>query len=573
MKKILKGLVPVFLGLGILFSIGWYLLEYDREFTRDMLIAQARHLDSMGHASFAAKLYDLAYDYTGKDEDVAIELANQYRNDGNYTKAEYTLTNAIADGGSVDLYIALCKTYVEQDKLQDAVAMLESISDPKVKAEMDDLRPAAPQPIPEPGFYNEYIQLEFAPTPGKLYYTTNGEYPTISQPTYSDPIPLSGGETVIYAVNVDSNGLVSPLTVVSYTISGVIEEAVFQDPMIEDALRTQLGVEEGEILMTDRLWAVTEFTVPEGVQVLDDLALLPYVEKLTIHDLRLDTLSPLTTLTYLKELDLSGCRFPASDLKVVAGLPRLEMLSLSRCNLSTIADLSGAMNLKILDLSSNTLRNLEPLIPMNTLREVYLQHNAVTTLEPLSALTNLEKLDVSYNSVTSLAPLAGCTSLSWLHAGQNAISDLTGMDAFGALTHLFLDNNELTNISVLGKISGLEELDLSHNNIRMVDTLGKLPNLTKLNISYNDVYQLPTWESGSPMSILDGSHNMIENILPLHNLEELTYLYLDYNQIYSLDAIAGCYRLVMVNAYGNPIKDVSMLTDRNIIVNYDPTND
>ena len=573
MKRLLKGFIPFLLILGILISIGWYLLVYDREFTRDMLIAQARHMDSMGNADFAAKLYDLAYDYTGKDEDVAIELANQYRNDGNYTKAEYTLTNAISDGGTVDLYMALCKTYVEQDKLQDAVAMLASISDPVVKREIEALRPAAPQPIPEPGFYNEYIHVEFASAPGKIYYTTNGEYPTVSRDPYTDPIAIEGGETIIYAVNVDSNGLVSPLTIAGYTVSGVIEVAQFQDPVIEQALRAQLGMEEDEILMTDRLWSVTEFAIPEGTQSLSDLVLLPYLEKLTIADYRLDNLSSLATLGYLKELDLSGSRFPASELKVIAGLPRLEKLTLSQCNLSTIAELSGAMNLKYLDLSGNTLRNLEPLIPMNTLQELYLQHNAVTSLEALSALTGLQKLDVSYNSITNLSPLAGCTSLYWLHAGHNSIADLTGMDSFSALTHLYLDNNQLTTVSVLSKLSGLEELDLSHNNIRVVESLGKLNNLVKLNISYNDVYQLPKWNSSSLLSILDASHNHVENVLPLMSLENLTYLYLDYNQIWGLDPIAGCYRLVMVNAYGNHIKDVSALTERNIIVNYDPTSD
>ena len=573
MKRILKGFIPLILGLVILVSIGWYLLEYDREFTRDILISQARHFDSMGNASFAAKLYDLAYDYTGKDEDVAIELANQYRNDGNYTKAEYTLTNAIADGGTVDLYIALSKTFVEQDKLQDAVAMLSSISDPAVKAQIDQLRPAAPAPNLEPGFYNEYIHVEFASVPGKIYFTTDGEYPTISREPYADPIALEGGETIIYAVNVDSNGLVSPLTVVGYTVSGVIEEAEFTDPVIEEAIRAQLGMEEEDILMTDRLWSVTEFTVPEGAQSLADLSLLPYLEKLTIRDFQLDSLTYLSALTYLKELDLSESRFPASELKVIAGLPRLEKLSLAQCSLSTIADLAGAMNLKYLDVSSNTLRNLEPLIPMSTLEELYLQHNAVTSLEALSALTGLRKLDVSYNSVTNLSPLAACASLSWLHAGHNAISDLTGMDTFGALTHLFLDNNQLTSAYTLSKLSGLEELDLSHNNIRVVGSLGKLNNLVKLNISYNDVYELPKWNSSSLLSVLDASHNHVENVLPLISLENLTYLYLDYNQIWGLDPIAGCYRLVMVNAYGNHIKDVSALTERNIIVNYDPTAD
>ena len=57
----------------------------------------------------------------------------------------------------------------------------------------------------------------------------------------------------------------------------------------------------------------------------------------------------------------------------------------------------------------------------------------------------------------------------------------------------------------------------------------------------------------------------------LQNLMELTYLFVDYNEIVNLDPVAACYRLVQVNAYGNEIYDVSALTDRNIIVNYDPT--
>jgi hypothetical protein len=55
-------------------------------------------------------------------------------------------------------------------------------------------------------------------------------------------------------------------------------------------------------------------------------------------------------------------------------------------------------------------------------------------------------------------------------------------------------------------------------------------------------------------------------------MEELTYVYCDYNQLTTLNDIADCYRLVMVSAFGNTIKDVSKLTEHNIIVNYDPTN-
>ena len=572
MKRFLKGLIPLVLAAGILLSIGWYLFEYDREFTRDMLISCARFCESRGNSDTAALLYDLAYDYTGKDEDVAIELANQYKGDGNYTKAEYTLSNAIADGGTAELYIALCTTFVEQDKLLDAVAMLNNIADPAIKAEMDRLRPAAPEPYPAPGYYNQYIKLTFVSGEGTLLCTLDGDYPSIQDAPFTDDVALPGGETTVYAIRIAENGLVSPLTIVGYTIGGVIEEASFDDPAMELALREQLGIQEDDTLMTDQLWTVTEFTIPEDAKVITDLSLLPYLEKLTIHDRKLDSLSPLASLVNLKELDLTGCRFSPAELKVVAGLPDLEKLSLSNCGLSTIADLAGAQKLTWLDLSSNTLRNLEPLIPMTELQELYLQHNAVTSLESLVTLTELTKLDISYNSVSNISPLASCTKLSWLNAGNNVLSDLTGVDTFAALTHLYLAHNKLAEVVVLSKLTGLIELDISYNNLEYINELSALTVLEKLNCSNNNLYYLPIWPRGSALSVLDAAHNNIGSVSPLAYLEELTYVYLDYNQIKTLDPIADCFRLVMVNAYGNEIYDVSKLTKHNIIVNYDPTN-
>jgi Leucine-rich repeat (LRR) protein len=537
-----------------------------------MLSSQARYCESSGRSEAAARLYDLAYDYTGKDEDVAIELANQYKNDGNYTKAEQTLTRAIADGGTAELYIALCKTYVEQDKLLDASSMLDRIADPNIKLEMDRLRPAAPEVAPAPGYYNQYISLSFTPAEGTLLFTLDGDFPSIKDNSYTDPIPLPGGETTVYAIRVAENGLVSPLTIVGYTIGGVIEEAKFADPAMELAMREILGADPEDVVMTDELWEITEFTVPADAQSLADLSFLPYLEKLTLRDHKLDSLSPLAPLVNLKEVDLSGSRFPAADLKYLATFQDLEKLSLSGCGLSTIADLAGAKKLVYLDLSSNTLRNLEALIPMTHLQELYLQHNAVTSLDVLSNLSELTKLDISYNAVSNIAPLAGCTALTWLNAGNNALSSLKGIDAFSSLTHLYLDHNKLTDVVVLAKLTGLIELDISNNMLEYINELCALTALVELNCSYNKLYYVPIFPKESALSILDASHNNIDSLDPLARLENLTYVYMDYNELKSLDSIADCFRLVMVSAYGNEIRDVSKLTDHNIIVNYDPTN-
>ena len=571
MKRFFKRLVPFVLALGIIASVAWYLFVYDRAFTRDFLISQARFFDARGNANVAAKLYDLAYDYTGKDEDVAIELANQYKADGNYTKAEYTLTNAIADGGTTDLYIALCNVFVEQDKLLDAVAMLDNVSDPSIRMELDSMRPAAPEPDYPDGFYNQYISVSFPECDGILYCTTDGDYPSTADTPFSDPIPLPAGETSIYALRVGDNGLVSPLTILAYTVGGVIEPAKFDDPAVELAVRELLHAEADDVIMTDQLWDIKEFVYPAEAASFADLKLLPYLEKLTIPGLKLDTLGCLAPLTELRELDLSGCRFPPSDLIILAGLPNLEKLSLADCGLSTIAELSGALKLTYLDLSNNTLRNLDPLIPMSTLRELYLQHNAITALDALSALTELCKLDVSYNTITALVPLSQCPKLEWLNAGNNNIASLAGIDTFTALKHLDVDHNLLGDVRILGKCTGLTELNISHNNIATIAELWSLRELVALNCSYNKLRELPDFPEGCALSVIEASHNEIINLYAIRNLKELTYVYLDYNQLTTLDTIADCYRLVMVNAYGNEIQDVSKLTAHNIIVNYDPT--
>ena len=571
MKRFLKRLVPLFLLLGILASICWYLLIYDREFTRDMLISGARFFDSRGNAELGAKLYDLAYDYTGQDEEVAIELANQYKADGNYTKAELTLTNAIADGGNADLYIALCKTYVEQDKLLDAASLLDNISDPNLKQQMDALRPAAPETTPEPGFYHEYISVEFKPVDGKLLFTLDGDYPSIQDAPFEAALALPAGETVVTAITVADNGLVSPLAVTSFTITGVIEEAEFADPAIELSLRELLNIDPEDPVMTDQLWDVKEFTVPEDAQDLSDLIYLPYLEKLTVPGHKLGSLSFLASLEYLKELDLSGCRFPSADMEILAALPNLEKLSMAGCALSTIADLSGAVNLTHLNLSGNTLRNLEPLTGMVNLQELLLQHNAVTSLEDLSVLTNLTKLDVSFNSIKDLSPLFVCQKLTWLNAGSNQIEKVYGIEVLTAMTHLDLSHNLLVDVVILKDLTALTELDLSYNSLEFINELSALTNLVNFNCSNNKLYYLPIWPAESALSILDASHNNIDTLDPLAKLENLTYVYLDYNKLKTLNPIADCFRLVMVSAYGNDIYDISKLTEHNIIVNYDPT--
>ena len=571
MKKFIHFLVPLLLAVVILVSIGWYLFVYDRDFTRDFLLSQARYNDLYGNSRLSSMFYNLAYEHSGRDENVAIELANQYKSDGNYTKAEVTLSNAIKNKGTVELYSALCKTYVQQDKLMDAVAMLANISDPVMKDALEKLRPTTPTTNYEPGFYSQYIDVSLTSSAGTLYYTVDGEYPSINGLMYSDPIPLEPGETIIYAISVADNGLVSEPVVAGYTVGGVIEPAVFADDATEAAIREILGVPESKILYTNELWDITEFTVPENAHSLADLALMPYLKSLTIHNQDLGTLSDLSSMSKLQTLDLTGCTFPAEELAILAGLPSLNNLVLSDCSLSTIAALEDAANLTKLDLSNNTLRNLDVISDMVGLTELNLKHNAVTELDYLSGLINLETLDIAFNAVSDLSPLSSCMKLKWLDAGNNQLTRVNGVENLPLLTYLSLDYNQLTDISILSNCVELTNLSVANNQVHNISSLSSLVNLDILDFSYNSVESLPDWQEGCKLRTIDGSYNILSSIDNLSKLENLSYVYMDYNKLTSVIALADNYRLVQVNVYGNDIDTVAELTEHDIIVNYDPT--
>ena len=573
MKKFIRFLVPLLMGLLIIASIGWYLFSYDRDFTRDTLLNQARFHDLHGNSRMSSWFYDMAYNFSGQDENVAIELAGQYKADGNYTKAEYTLSHAINDDASPELYIALCKTYVEQDKLLDAVNMLTNIGDPEIRTQLDALRPAPPTADYAPGFYAQYISVGLSSQGGTLYCTTDGSYPSIQNAPYSEPITLGSGETTIYAISVADNGLVSPLTIMGYTVGGVIEPAVFVDPAMELAVRTHLGVDQDYVLYTNDLWAINEFTVPENATSLEDLRLLPYLLTLNIQGMKLDNLDPIAGLARLEKLDLTGSRFSPDSLSVLGYVSTLKDLTLADCGLSTIASLSNVVTLTRLDLSKNTVRDLSALSGMTYLKELNLSNNVVVSLEALMPLMNLEKLNVSSNfALASLEPLSACLKLSWLDASSNALTDVKGLEHLPLLSYLSVEYNKITDIAPLAACRELVELSVSNNQITDLSPLSSMAKLDILDFSYNTVEALPQWAEGCTLRVIDGSYNALTNIDNLAGLEQISYIYMDYNkELESIAALAECYRLVQVNVYGTKVKEVAELVEHDIIVNYDPT--
>lgn len=577
MKRFFKILIPIILAAAIIASIGWYLFIYDRDFTRDMLLQGARYFEDIGNHEVSGWFYDRAYEHADNNDDVAIELANQHKLSGNYTKAEYTLTKAISDGGSTELYIALSKTYIQQDKLLDAVKMLDAVLkedssvDPTVREELQQLRPTAPTCSPETGFYSQYISVDVACESGTLYVNPMGEYPSVKDEPYSEPITLVDGENTLYAVAVSENGLVSPLSIFGYTIGGVIKEVTFADPAMEEAIRLHLDVAPETVLYTNDLWDLTFFTVPADAKDLSDLAYLTFVEDLAIEAVPSGQLNYLSSMVNLTSLQIRNMAVNSDELEVIGALPKLERLTISGCSLSTAAGLEKASNLTYLDLSENTIRDLSPLENLTALDELYLQHNALTDLNKLGGL-KLSKLDVSYNLLTELTPIFKCTGLSTLNAGNNEITTVAGIDVLAALQILDLSFNKLEDISPAASCTGLTELNISDNNISVITDLSVLDKLMHFNFSRNSVTEIPAFAKNSELVTIDGSYNNIKSLSPLTGHENLNNVFMDYNEkLSSIKPLVDCRRLVQVKVYGTKVKDVDALLELDILVEFDPT--
>ena len=570
MNKFLKRIFPVLLAALIVFSIGWYLLEYDPAFTRDVLLYTARSLEENGNHNASVWLYNVAYEHFGSNDEVAIELANKFLEMGNYSKAEYTLRKAIEDGGNTELYMALSNTYVQQGKLRDAVLMLENVTG-DIKQKLEALRPAAPVASLPSGSYSQYLSIELDAQGNSIYVACDNDYPSSLTDAYTDPILLPAGETTLFAVSVGQNGLVSSLSVYTYIIQDVVEAVTFTDPGFEAALRKQLGYNSTRVIYSNTLWSLKELTLDDSVGSCTDLKWFPNLQTLIITGSNLDDTNALSKCTALLSLSISGSTLSTEMVHTIGSLRNLQELTLTDCGISYITPLGELKNLKKLDLSNNAIRDLSALSELTELTQLNLGYNALINLEGLEKLSALTALDVSYNSIVSTVPLRNMTSLQHLNISSNALRTLEGVDQLTQLKELYASHNELLELNLLINCLSLTHLDVSHNTLLDIDSISILTSLEVFNFSYNEISKLPVFAADCALRVIDGSYNQISSLKNLSGLANLTHIYMDYNeQISSISPLTSCPALKEVYVYGTKVRSVSALTQLGILAVYSP---
>ncbi len=566
MKKFLITMLVLVLIGGILFGLYYFF------WTAENFASLGDSAMKDGKYSRAVSRYEMAVELDPGNVDYVLRLADACIADGSYTMAERSLVSAIKDKPSPALYTKLSSVYVAQDKLLDAQKMLDSITIPALRSDLDALRPAAPVLTPEPGDYDEYIDLTIEYS-ADTYVSLTEQYPSTASGLYSGPIALPAGATHISAISVGADGLVSPLTEGEYTIVGVVEEIDFVSAELEAYVRDTLFIPRTAKVMTDDLWEITELTLPDDVKEYDDLVYFTKLKTLVIHDAPLGTCEFLAAMPELESLDLSGCMLSPEDLDLIGALPVLAELRLSSCGLTNVSSLGALVDLTVLDLSYNSISDINAVSGMKYLRELDLRSNAISSLEALKHAGKLKTLDISENNIPSLAPLSNCAQLQRLIADDNHISDIGVVAKMPELATFCASRNRIFDASAVGACTALTRLELANNQLTDIDMIADMPQLSYLDVSHNLIAAIPQLDvENSKLSSFYASYNKLESVAHLAGLLELTYVNVDYNDnIEDVECLAPCHMLVQVDCFGTKVEKVEVLLNMGVIVNFDPT--
>ncbi len=200
---------------------------------------------------------------------------------------------------------------------------------------------------------------------------------------------------------------------------------------------------------------------------------LPSLQMLDLSRCNLTRFPDIRSNKQLRRLILNDNRLSLTDLK--GELPLLEELVLTSNAIEEVpANIGSFTGLKKLNLNSNKIRKLASEIgKLQQLEQLSLYKNNLTVLPPeLFGLKNLKVIDLYYNQLDQLDPAV----INWVN-----------------LEILYAANNRLFSLPEnLGKLTQLRELYVHHNRISTLpETLGNLDSLRVLRVNNNLLLELP----------------------------------------------------------------------------------
>lgn len=180
----------------------------------------------------AKESFNKALSKDNKRPEAYTGLSKVYQAQDNTDKAEQMFEQALKkQPQNVELYRACIEFYMRAD-LKDNIPTLLDEADSSVSGELSEYIVKKPTfSLNDSETYDDVQQLTLTAESGyKIYYTKNKKKPTTRSHKYKEPIQIEEGDTTIYAIAVNKQGVPSLPVKKSYTVELPIEDAPAVSP-------------------------------------------------------------------------------------------------------------------------------------------------------------------------------------------------------------------------------------------------------------------------------------------------------------------------------------------------------
>lgn len=326
-------------------------------------------------------------------------------------------------------------------------------------------------------------------------------------------------------------------------------EVTFTDPGLEVAVREKIGRQTGVIHQTD-LRSITELDATgKGIRSLKGIGHLTKLVSLNLEDNRVEDVSELARLPMLKKLSLRNNGI--TDLEDInfEAIVQLDLRELSLRH--NVVDLGNGEEVRLSDLS--LLRGFEKLEVLE------LRDNHIVDISPLTDLRELVTLDLRQNPIRDFKPLTGMVKLTDLNLRETGITDLGLLERMPGLVHLNIHSNVgITSIRPLESLRALETLIMRDVPIGgQIDLIAGLTKLKRLNISGTGIGSIEALGAMTGLVQLELADNKVDDIARLSGMKDLEVLDLGNTGITDIGAIRGHVRMRELDLRNNGITDLS----------------
>ena len=237
-------------------------------------------------------------------------------------------------------------------------------------------------------------------------------------------------------------GLCSGFLVGRYT--GFLRASVrFQEPLIEQAVRVMLGLDDDDPINSKSLKDVRKIFIYGTKVYLDD------------------------TLFYQQTVD-GNERGDIATLDDLIQMPNLQEVHIALQDEVDISALAKLPDLYTVELKHLRVGDITPLGTLMVLKHALLFDSAVSDFTPLKSCRLLEDLDIGLNPIESLdqvGALIGVRSLSMKYLHMNS---LDGLEAMTGVQTLELQDSEIGNYDALARMPSLKSVTVDANQYETV---------------------------------------------------------------------------------------------------------